>query len=74
MKSDSVTLKLTRSQALVLFDWLSRSDESLPVSDPSEEKILWFLEGQLEQALVEPLEPDYQQALARARKEVNEGR
>ena len=73
MNDEPVTLQLSRSQALVLFDWLSRNDRPLPVSDPSEETVLWLLEGLLEKTLVEPLQPDYLEVVARARKTVNEG-
>ncbi len=76
MKNDPVVLELTRAQAVVLSEWLFRTDrdESLSVVDPSEQRVLWLLEGQLESVLVEPLRPDYAELLAKARKEVNEGR
>ena len=70
-----VKLELTQSQAIVLFEWLSRSDKGskLHVSDPSEQKVLWLLEGKLEKVLLEPLAPDYAKRLEGARKEVNDG-
>ena len=75
MNREIVTLELSRAQALVLFEWLSREDgdKSLPVSDPSEQRVLWLIEGQLERTLVEPLDPKYAELLARARREVNKG-
>lgn len=73
MTDELVSLKLTRSQAIVLFEWLSRSDEVDSGSDPSEQRVLWLLEGQLEKALVEPLKPDYPKLLEAARKIVSEG-
>ncbi len=67
-----VVLRLTGAEALVLFEWLTRVDESgqLPVEDPAEQLVLWRLEGQLERTLAEPFEPRYQEAVEAARKEV----
>lgn len=74
MSDEGISLKLTRAEALVFFEWLARNDaaEALPCDDPSEQQVLWRLEGQLEKALVEPLRPDYVQLLAEARRKVNE--
>lgn len=74
MTDEPVTISLRRAQALVLFEWLSRCDdeESLPFWDPSEQKVLWILTGQLEKVLVEPLQQDYGQIIERARKTVNQ--
>jgi hypothetical protein len=68
----TVYLRLTRAEALVLFEWLARVDaaKNLPVEDPAEEQVLWRLEGQLESALLEPLGPNYKEAVEAARKEV----
>lgn len=73
MKDDRVKLELSRSQAIVLFEWLSRSEEVRQVSDPAEQRVLWLVEGQLEMALVEPLRPDYLELVEAARRAVNEG-
>lgn len=72
MSTESVNIRLTRAEALVLFEWLARLDASknLPVEDSSEELVLWRIEGQLESTLVEPLGPDYKEAVEAARKEV----
>ena len=68
----AILLRLTRAEALVLFEWLARVDEAgnLPVEDPAEQHVLWRLEGQLESTLTEPLGPDYRQAVEAARREV----
>jgi hypothetical protein len=68
----TVLLRLTRAEALVLFEWLARVDAAgnLPVEDPSEEQVLWRLEGQLESNLIEPLGPNYKDAVEAARREV----
>jgi hypothetical protein len=43
---------------------------NLLVEDPAEEHVLWSLECQLERRLIEPLSPDYRQAVEAARKKV----
>ncbi len=66
-----VLLRLTKAEALVLFDWLATIDEDkappLPFNHPSEEKVLWKIQGQLESTLLEPFQEDYKELLARAR-------
>lgn len=68
----TVSLRLTRAEALVLFEWLARVDDAgnLPVEDPAEQQVLWRLEGQLESILLEPLAPNYREALEAARRQV----
>jgi hypothetical protein len=72
MSDDSVLLKLSRHEALVLFDWLVTFDESDagPPQDSAEQVVLWRLEGQLEERLVEILAPNYVELLDDARKRV----
>jgi hypothetical protein len=74
MSDDVITLKLTKAEALVLFEWLARTAaaEALPIEDPSEQQVLWRVEGQLEKVLVEPLRPDYLKLVADARRQVRE--
>jgi hypothetical protein len=71
---EPVLLRLTRAQAVVLFEWLTRVDSAggAPVMDPSETYVLWQLEAQLESVLVEPLRSDYLALLEAARKMVRE--
>ena len=63
---DTVTLSLSRNQALVLFEWLSNLDdkECSEYDHPAEERVLWRIQGQLESTLVEPFDPDYCAILA----------
>jgi hypothetical protein len=72
MSQDKVNLELTRAEALVLFEWLVRTDsaEAIPIEDKAEQKVFWKLEAALEKSLREPLLPDYSQLLAAARQEV----
>lgn len=73
MNEKPVLLELTRNQAIVLFDWLSRlEDTPVPVED-AEERVFWAIEGQLEKKLVEPLKPDYLSRLELARQLVVDG-
>lgn len=53
MPAGEVVIKLSREEALVLFDWLARVDDakSAPIEHPAEQKLLWILEGQLEKNL-----------------------
>lgn len=69
---DRVVLQLSKTEVLVLFDWLSRMDdaEALPTEDPAEQHVLWRIEGQLESALSEPFAANYDELVAAARKEV----
>ena len=70
--AEQVNLTLTGSDALVLFEFLSRfggSDE-LTIEDPAEERALWDLTAQLEKVLVEPFDPNWVDILARARRRV----
>ncbi len=60
---DKITIELTRSDALVLFEFLRRSDdqENYDFADPAEQRILWDLECALEPQLVEIFSPDYRE-------------
>jgi hypothetical protein len=75
MADDEISLKLSKEQALVLFEWLAQVD-SLDTSvfrHPAEEKVLWKLQGQLESVLSEPFAPDYNEILEAARRTVDAG-
>jgi len=74
MADDDVSFRLSKAESLVLFEWLAKLDslDSLPCEHPAEEKVLWRLQAQLEKALVEPLAPNYNEAIAEARCRVME--
>ena len=74
MPENAVILQLTKSQALVLFEFLSRfsSEETLAIHDQAEERVLWNLCADLECLLVEPLGVDYAQKLSEARDEIRD--
>ena len=53
---DEVEIKLTKDEALVLFDFMSRfsNEDKLSIQDQSEERALWNLTCVLEKELTEP--------------------
>jgi len=74
MEEGKVALHLSRDEALVLFEWVSRFNKtSAPAfEDQAEECVLWDLEARLESALVEPFRKDYAGTLADARARVRD--
>jgi hypothetical protein len=82
MSEGEVLLTLSKAEALVLFEWLASFDGWLasldesqmrPFAHPSEEKVLWEVEGQLESVLNEPFAPNYRELLIQARRAVETG-
>ncbi len=73
--SKTIRIELTGDAALVLFEYLTRIDSGDAAKAPheAEERVLWFLEGQLERALTEPLDPNYRELLAKAQRRVRSG-
>lgn len=73
MASDesSVTITLTRDEAIVLFEFLTRYSDGpheLRIDDQSEQRVLWDMQAQLESTLHEPINnPNYENRLAEAR-------
>jgi hypothetical protein len=72
MSEEQISLRIPRSRALVLFEFLSRHRDTdrVSIEHPSEERVLWDLCADLERQLVEPFRSDYKDVLARARAEV----
>ena len=65
-----VELKLTKDEALVLFEFLCRfsNDDALAIDDQAEERALWNLQCVLEKVIMEePFSPDYKSILEAAR-------
>ena len=60
MSEEHFEISLTRSEALVLFEWLA-NDESgqRKAPDKAENAVLLKIEAQLESKLVEIVNPDY---------------
>ena len=72
--SEKISLELTSSEALVLFEFLSRfsDDDELKLEDQAEERVLWDLCASLESILVEPFAENYIELLEKARAEVRD--
>jgi hypothetical protein len=74
MSDGEVLLRLSKAEALVLFEWLAKLDSlQPPFIHPSEEKVFWKIEGQLESILVEQFAPNYDELLSQARRTVESG-
>jgi hypothetical protein len=66
---DTVDIKLTKDEALVLFELLARYSESdtLSVNDTAEQQILWKLNNLLEKTLSEPFSQNWAAILEAAK-------
>lgn len=64
-----IGLRLTKDEALVLFEWLTKHDEGerSQRDDKAESRVFDSLLVQLEKSLVEPLREDYRDLLKAAR-------
>jgi hypothetical protein len=69
MNEMNIEIIITRAEALVLFEFLAKFDDTntLHMSDSSEAKVLLKLLGELESKLVEPFYPNYLEILEAAR-------
>ena len=72
LTDETATLTLTRAEALVFFEFLSRfdQDEQLDIRDKAEELVLWHLHGAFERQFSEQFSPDYLQKVEAARQQV----
>ena len=71
----NVNLTVTKDEALVLFEFLARFNQTEHpgiFEDQAEQKTLWILEGQLEKQLVEPIRPDYKDIILEARNKIRD--
>ena len=64
-----VEIKLTKDEALVLCDFVSRfsNEDKLSIQDQSEERVLWNLTCVLEKQLAEPFSPEWDKIIEAAR-------
>lgn len=72
MNAPTITFDLSSDQALVLFEWLAQFDQagSEIFRHHAEEKVVWKIEGILEERLDMLFEPNYKQLLAEAQKRI----
>lgn len=74
MSLDNISLTLTRDEALVLFEFVSRFSDTdkLSIVDQAEERALWNLTCVLEKVLSEPFGADYEEVVRRARERLRD--
>lgn len=72
--AEEVTLSLSKEEALVLFEFVSRfsEEQKLGIEDQAEERVLCNICCDLEKKLIEPLSADYAAILADARRSVRD--
>ncbi len=72
---EEVEVKVTKDEALVLFDFLSRfsNNESLNIQDQAEERALWNLTCIFEKALEEPFSREWESIIKAARNRLRDG-
>ena len=71
---EKITIELSKSEAIVLFEFISRfsNEEILKIEDLAEDTALQKLCGKLESILVEPFMPNYLQLLEKARADLRD--
>ena len=71
----NITLTVTKDEALVLFEFLARFNETDHrdiFEDQAEQRILWDIECLLQQQLAEPFRLDYLSLLNEARNKIRD--
>lgn len=71
---NTVKIELRKNEALVLFDWLKRFNETgdCKFEDQAEERVLWDLEALLEKTMIAPFEGNYSKLLRGARNSIRD--
>ena len=74
LKQPKALIELTREEALVFFEWISRFNkrEDADFEDQAEQRVLWDIEATLESTLDDLFSPDYAALLAAARAKVRD--
>jgi len=71
MSEEHVEISLTRSEALVLFEWLANDEAGQrKIPDKAEDAVLLRIEAQLESKLVEIVKPDYRNLVDAAKRRI----
>ncbi len=76
IENEQFVLKLSRSESLVLFEWLSRNWERTQWNDehafvdPAEKQILIWIENELQKLLAEPFDPKYKEIITKSYREI----
>ena len=68
-------INLTPDEALILFEWLTRYNESAEKPDPdeAEQRVLWNVECLLQKILVEPFDKNYDALIKQAKARLMQG-
>ncbi len=75
-EDESISIELSKSEALVLFEWLSRNwertqwDDEAVFRDIAEKQILILLEGSLQKILAEPFDENYSEIIVKCYRDV----
>lgn len=69
-KEGKIVIEFTKSEALVLYNFLYTTTESIKFDHYSEKKILWQLQGNIETKLGELFQSNFLDLLEGARREV----
>lgn len=74
-KGDEVILALTKKEAIILLEWLSRFNEKeLDLfQDQAEKKVSWNMEASLEQVISETFDSNYTKILSEAWEKIKDG-
>jgi DNA primase len=73
--SNKILLELTKEEAIVLLDWLSRFNEDEKpdlFKDQAEERVLWDMEASIEKIISETFDNNYAEILSKAREKVRD--
>jgi hypothetical protein len=71
MSDQKVNIKLTKEEAIVLFEFLERFNKNKDLNKfeyQAEEKVIWNIICILEKELSEPFQANYQEIVEKARK------
>ena len=75
MNNPKLSIELSRNEALVFFEFLTRfnkKDWPEIFEDQAEQRVLWDIEAILQKVLVEPFNPDYQEIIKQARETIRD--
>ncbi|MDO6517796.1 hypothetical protein [Zobellia uliginosa] len=70
-----IVVELTKEEAIVLLDWLSRFNERENrdlFQDQAEERVLWDMEASIEKVIGETFDSNYAEILSKAREKVRD--
>jgi len=74
MSEEDIKISLTKDEALVLFEMLSRFSDTdkLNIEHQSEERALWNIKCLIEEIIVEPFKDNYIELLQAARERLKD--